>query len=92
MTEWAGLITFLPAAITWFARPSLECVCRVESDQKLLGILERQLERCGPENLHPTCQCNSAWIFVVGAIRAGSTLLEQMLDLHPAIVGLDEVV
>ena len=31
-------------------------------------------------------------IFIVGAIRAGSTLLEQMLDLHPAIVGLDEVV
>ena len=72
MTEWAAVSYLLPAAISWIARPSFECVCRFESDHKVLAILERQLDRCGPENLSRPCECYGVQVFIVGIFVGGS--------------------
>ena len=46
MFEWLGAISF------WaFLRPSCDCHCSFETDKQVLSILERQLDRCGPEQL-----------------------------------------
>ena len=66
MSEWASVVYWLPAAISWIARPSFECVCRFESDHKVLSILERQLDRCGPENLSRPCECYGYQAFGLG--------------------------
>ena len=71
MTEWAAVSYLLPAAISWIARPSFECVCRFESDQKVFSILERQLDRCGPENLSRPCECYGYQAFFLGIFLGG---------------------
>ena len=71
MTEWAAVSYLLPAAISWIARPSVECVCRFESDHKVLAILERQLDRCGPENLSRPCDCYGVQVFILGIFVGG---------------------
>ena len=71
MTAWAAVSYLLPAAISWIARPSFECVCRFESDQKVFAILERQLDRCGPENLSRPCDCYGLQVFILGIFVGG---------------------
>ena len=71
MTEWAAVSYLLPAAISWIARPSFECVCRFESDHKVLAILERQLDRCGPENLSRPCDCYGVQVFILDIFVGG---------------------
>ena len=63
------------AAAIWqgVSKPVVHCVCSgIEVNQDLLGLLGRQLDRCGPDKLGAPCPeglVQRAWVFI--AIVAG---------------------
>ena len=59
------------------ARPCYcECTCHFSSDNGALKLLEKQLDRCGPEHLCPVCAvaptCQSLWPVGLGGFAAGA--------------------
>ena len=71
MFEWLGAIS------CWaFLRPACDCHCSFETDKQVLVLLERQLDRCGPEQLAgktPDSESFTAVAFVLG-VAIGSLL------------------
>ena len=63
----AAAISYVPL-LSLFARSSCDCHCSFESDGKVLSILEKQLERCGPEQLTRTPPPSSTGPFVIGLL------------------------
>ena len=52
--DWASVLQFVPAVVSLWPRSSVcECRCHLEADNRVLQILEKQLDRCGPANLSP---------------------------------------
>ena len=72
MLEWLpGALSYLPLCFSLWSRSSCECHCSFETDKQVLPILERQLDRCGPEQLAgkaPDPLPFSVATFAVGAL------------------------
>ena len=81
----------------WGAPAPCRCLCEASSDPALVGLLQRQLDRCGPERLvcpPPTpCECGGgtgplgwALTFLAGVAVAllGSVWVGRRVDGIPA--------
>ena len=80
MSEWwllSQAIAVLPAALPWLAfwrTPACECRCESKEPLVLLGILEKQLARCGPAQLGPTPVVESSWSSLWATLCVGILL------------------
>jgi len=64
------------------------------SDQRFIDLVDRTTESFTPESVADWSRFggeSNRPIFVLGMIRSGTTLLEQMLSAHPSVVGAGEL-
>ena len=64
---------------------------RIEDDRKLFAGFRQRFAKATGESLRPTAKPTRQPIFVLGMMRSGTTLLEQMLSAHPQVLGGGEM-